>query len=204
MRHIETEIKWDANSPRAFFKMLQAAQDLAQISCAEKLYLQDTYLDTPTHTLSKQKIALRVRHFNKQWEATFKTKTKLQNGCAVRQEETLSLPVQTLAQALDFLHHKKMWKQICTQQLCPRFSIKNHRTSYALFYQNTQSELSFDSFEILVCGRSVKMKEIELELKKGSAENLKKLAQYLTQKSGLKLAKISKVKTAEALINLWK
>ena len=48
------------------------------------------------------------------------------------------------------------------------------------------------------------MKEVELELKKGSAENLKKLAQYLTQKSGLKLAKISKVKTAEALINLWK
>ena len=46
-------------------------------------------------------------------------------------------------------------------------------------------------------------KEIELELKRGEASKLDKLAGELTRMSGLKPARISKVQTAVALWKLW-
>ena len=47
------------------------------------------------------------------------------------------------------------------------------------------------------------MKEAELELKKGQPDTLDELACQITQASGLAYARVSKVKTALALLALW-
>ncbi len=201
----EIEFKWEANVPRAFYKMQRAVfASGVRVLSVQHLKITDVYLDTPMCDFEKQKIAFRVRNTNQNWEATFKTRTEIVHGKAVRREETLKMPgVKSLAQALEFLRRKKTWKGLCVANLQPLFVLKNQRQIQEITWQKMQAELAFDTCEILVCGRRVYFKEIELELKKGATENFEKLAAQFTCASGLRQAQISKVKTALSLLNLW-
>lgn len=201
----EIEFKWEANRPRAFYKMQRAVfSSGVHVLPVQNLKITDTYLDTPMRDFEKQKIAFRVRCANHNWEATFKTRTEIVHGKAVRREETLKIPgVKSLTQALEFLRRKKMWKDLCVDNLQPLFVLKNYRQTQAVTWHQMQAELAFDTCEVLVCGRRVFFKEIELEHKKGAAKNFEELAEQLTRASGLKEAQISKVKTALALRKLW-
>lgn len=206
MPNIETEFKWDANSPRAFFKVLGAVRQVpaARLAPPRALHICDTYLDTPNHFFEQNKIAFRVRNTDGKWEATFKTRTEVKNGRAVRREETLPMPrVKNLAQTLSFLADKKEWGKLPLTGLKPLFSLRNKRTSYDVLYNGAEAELSLDNFVIYVCGRRVLMKEAELELKQGAPEKLDELARQITRFSGLAYARVSKVKTATALLALW-
>lgn len=204
MKNLETEFKWDANLPRAFARMRSAVRRAAQTSAPKNLHITDVYLDHTNGAFEKQKIAFRVRNTDGNFEATFKTRTETVNGKAVRREETLPLPgVTNLADALNFLERKKTWKGLNTAGLKMQFEIRNRRQTLAVFFENAEMELAFDSCAILVCGRRVLMKEIELELKRGTAKKLDELAQLLSQKSGLMAAGVSKVQTACALAALW-
>lgn len=205
MKNIETEFKWDANVPRAFVRMLRAANLSAdKISTCQNLKIKDVYLDHADRSFETQKIAFRVRNTDGAFEATFKTRTEIINGKAVRREETLPLSgVTNLTQAIAFLNHKKIWKGIAVAGLSPRFEIRNRRQARKVFFDGAEFELAFDSCEILVCGRTLKMKEIELELKCGTAEQLDALCGILSAKSGLKPMLFSKVKTACGLAALW-
>ena len=160
----EIEFKWNANVPRAFFKMQRAViASGAKIFPAQHWQIVDVYLDTSTHDFEKQQIAFRVRRINQQWEATFKTRTEIVKGKAVRREETLPLNgVKNLPQALQFLHDKKRWKGLFLENLQPLFVLKNRRKTHALMLRNMCAELAFDTCEIDVCGRRVFFKEIEL------------------------------------------
>ncbi len=208
MNHIETEFKWDANIPRAFFRMrtavghLTAPQNLANVKSID---ICDVYLDHGDLRFEKQQIAFRIRRYGTQWEATFKTRTEIQNGKAVRQEKTLPLlKISNLHEALCFLEKKKNWQGLSLQGLQPLFSIYNHRRIQDISYENSFAEIAYDSCRISVAGRSVLMKEIELEYKHGRMPIFEKLAYELTRRSGLQLAEISKVKTAYALLRLWR
>lgn len=202
---MEIEFKWNANVPRAFHKMQRAVfSACASVLSVQNWKITDVYLDTSARDFETQKIAFRVRGANQTWEATFKTRTEIVNGKAVRREETLQMPgVKSLAQALEFLRRKKTWKGLFVDNLQPLFVLKNQRQTQAITWRHMQAELAFDTCEILVCGRRVHFKEIELEHKKGAAKNFEELAGQLTRASGLKEAQISKVKTALALRTLW-
>ncbi len=204
MKNIEVEYKLDANTPRAFAKVRHFLSTLpGPAPLAQILHIKDTYLDHDTYDLSAQKIALRVRNTDGRWEATFKTRTNVQNGKAVRREETLPLPrAHTLAQALAQLSRRQVWGPISLTNLVARFQICNKRTVYALIYQGCKLELALDNVTILVAGRQLKMKEIEIELKDTRVQSLEKFVQALQQHTGLKTATISKVKTAEKLLEL--
>lgn len=205
MKNMETEFKWDANTPRAFARMLRAAGRVAaRVASSEKLHIRDVYLDHADLSFEAQKIAFRVRDTDGAFEVTFKTRTEIIHGKAVRREETLSLPgVTNLTQALAFLNHKKIWKGVDVAGLSVRFEIRNRRQTRAVFFDGAEFELAFDSCEILVCGRTLKMKEIELELKRGPAEKMDALSAFLSRESGLEAMRCSKVKTAGALLGLW-
>ena len=205
MMNFETEFKWEANAPRAFFNMRRAlAQTAESISAPRFLHLRDVYLDHADGRFEREKIALRLRSTDGVWEATFKTKTEVKNGRAFRREEALPLPqTKNFAQALTDLSAKKKWKNLDVSGLKPLFEIRNKRTSYDVVYDGIQAELSLDDCCLLVAGRRVYMKEIELELKQGPAQKLDRLAELLTAKSGLVWARVSKVKTASALRALW-
>lgn len=206
MPNIETEFKWDSNSPRAFARVLSAVRQVpsVRLSAPRVLHICDTYLDTPEHFFEQNKIAFRVRNTDGVWEATYKTRTEVKNGRAVRREESLPLPgIKNLAQALSFLADKKKWDKLPLTGLKMLFALRNKRTSYDILFNGVEAELSLDNFMICVCGRRVLMKEAELELKKGLPDTLDELARQITQASGLAYARVSKVKTATALLALW-
>lgn len=204
---METEFKWDANSPRAFARMLSAVRHAAgkeNISSPRRLKIEDVYLERPDGEFEKQLIAFRVRNTDGKWEATFKTRTEVKNGKAVRREETMPLAnIKNLADALEFLNAKKHWKGLDVTGLRPVFSICNRRRTAEVFYDGAKAELALDDCKILVAGRRVCMKEIELELKQGPAEKIERLVRAMTRDSGLEYARVSKVKTAAALLKLW-
>ena len=204
MRNLEIESKLDANTPRAFARAAQFLKQLNPALTPKTLHIQDVYLDHFAGDLAREKIALRVRNTDGKWEATFKTRTEIKNGKATRQEATLPLPhVHTLAQALTYLEKKKTWKNISLVGLKARFKIINKRKIYLLDKGTATLEIALDDVTICASGRQLKMKEIEIELKRGSAKILDRVVQLFKQQTQLQNAKISKVKTAEMFLNLF-
>lgn len=204
MKNLETEFKWECKTPSCFARAVRVMQSLGEVSAPAHLTICDTYLDHADEQFSKQKIAFRVRCVNRQWEATFKTRTEVKNGKAVRREETLPLPnVKNIAQALLLLTRKKTWKNLNVCDLQKQFVLKNKRRILNVSYKKCQAELALDRFCILVCGHEVKMREIELELKRGSQKDFEALAMLFTAQSGFAFVKNSKVKTAYSLRKMW-
>ena len=204
MKHLEIECKWDGNTPRAFYKACQFLMQLNTKITSKKLQIKDTYLDHANADLSAKKIALRVRNTNGKWEATFKTRTEIKNGKAVRREETLPMPrVHNLKQALQFLAQQKNWKGIHTTCLQIKFVLSNKRTVHTFDYDGATLEMALDTVTLYVLGRQVKLKEIEVELKRGPAGKLDQFSATFARATKLKRVQISKVKTAETFLKFW-
>lgn len=205
MKHMEIECKWDANSPRAFLRAKKVLANLCGPLTPRLLHIQDVYLDDVKRSLAKQGIALRVRNCEGKFETTFKTRTQIKKGKAIRQEETIPLPgIKNISQALHKLEQKKNWKQIKTTGLSVQFVLNNKRTVYVFSYKKSMLEMVLDKVIISVAGRRVTMQEIELELKQGSSKTLDQFAQQFTQQTKFLQATFSKVRTAEMLLKLWK
>jgi len=205
MKNVEMEYKWDANTPQTFGRAKRALHNLVKVKKTALLHISDVYMDHADLQFAKQCIAFRIRNTEGDWEATFKTRTKIKNGKAVRREETLPLVhVQTLQQALEQLAARKEWKGLDVKNLVAQFALKNKRTLYEFDFKKTRLEMALDDVTILVCGRQVKMKEIELELKQGRVENFETFARLFVAQTRLLPMQMSKVKTAEVLLNLWK
>ena len=205
MKNLEIEFKWDANVPGSFARITEAARKLgAQLGAVKELQIYDEYVDTPSRDFEKQQIAMRLRQVGSSWEATFKTRTEIINGKAVRQEETYALPhIKNKREALHVLQQQKTWNGLNVSDLCPLFTLHNKRKIQLVTFQHMQAELAMDACRLIVCGRRVFFKEIELELKKGSADTFEKFASELTERAKLTLARVSKVKTAVSLLRLW-
>lgn len=204
MKNLEIEFKWNAQEPRAFLRMLNAIKkeiSSQYISPKKQLYIADVYVDHADHQFEKQKLAFRVRHVGKIWEATFKTRTKLVNGKAVRREETQQLiGVRNLKQALSNLDAQKRWKQLSVKGLNPLFTILNKRCVRTIKHPFFQAELAFDDCVICVGEKRALLKEIELELKCGNARAFDQFVKKISIGSGLKRAASSKVKIAVGLL----
>jgi len=202
---LEIEFKWEANSPSAFSKIRRTVKQLGvTIHSPQRLAIEDVYLDTPHRNFEKEKIAFRVRRCNRVWEATFKTRTALSAGKAVRREETCALPrVTNLKQALAYLNQKKCWKGLTVANLEPLFVLKNRRQIQLISGKNWQAELALDTCVLHVCGRKVHFKEAELELKKGPVKLFENFARRLQDSTGLIPSRVSKVRTATSLLHLW-
>lgn len=204
MKNLETEYKWQVDSVRDFSRALAVFKTLARVSYPNNLNICDTYLDHANGDFAKEKIAFRVRRVCTKWEATFKTRSEIKNGKAVRREETLPLPgVKNLAQALAFLQCKKTWENLDVCDLQKRFVLKNKRRIFTVIYKKCKAELALDNFVISVFGHDVKMKEIELERKSGTMDDFEELSAKFSAQSGFAFSSISKVKTAEMLRDKW-
>ncbi len=205
MKHMEIEYKWEANTPRAFSRAKQVLTKLCGTVSERKLHIQDTYVDDAQRCLSEQHIAMRVRCTDGKWEATYKTRTQIKNGKAVRKEHTISLPhCSTQAQALAQLQRKKKWQGLDVSNVQPQFTIANLRTVFQFSFDGAELELALDNVRLHVCGRQVLFKEIELELKRASSKSLDRFAHAFEQQTKLERANFSKVKTAETLLKWWK
>lgn len=205
MNNVEIEGKFDANTPRAFWRAKQFLKKVNPHLQQQQLHIKDVYLDHPNRDLANQKIALRVRNTDGKWEATFKTRTEIKNGKAVRREVSLPLPnVKNLAQALAALNRKKYWQGMDVKGLCAQFTIVNKRSVLDLNYDGAKLEIALDNFIIRVQKQQIKRKEIEIEIKQGAPKKLDKFLRIFKRETQLQTAKISKVKTAEKFLKLIK
>ena len=199
---MEREFKWDASARGAFKKFLQALQTVCRCVRGGKcVWITDVYLDDKHGSYAAQKVALRVRRVGGSYEATLKTRSKIKNGLAVREERTLCLPrARSLRGALGALRKRQKWHNMPLTEVQARFTIKNHRTVYLLHHRGCVCEAALDNYLTLADGHQWRRREIELELKKGSAKIFKKLIEQLTAQTNLSAAKISKVAGAEKWI----
>ncbi len=198
----EQEFKWEAAGRGSFVKFVDILKKTAQrVSGPQDVRITDVYLDNVRRTLSRQKMAFRIRCINGCYEVTLKTRSQLRRGLAVRREWTLPLAqARTRKQVLQLLARLEKWKGVVLTDLRPYFVIKNKRTIYQVQDAECLCEAALDEYVTLAAGHQFKRREIELELKKGCLRNFKKLIQKLTAQTGFSAVKISKVAGAEKWI----
>lgn len=205
MNEMEREFKWAVFSASDFARFRTALRNTLpaqhKLVC-KPVHNRDYYLEDSAGSLSARKIALRLRNADGRWEATLKTKTELVDGQAVRKELTRALPgVHTLDEALAKLRALKSFQGVKVRDVNVRFEINNRRRTYLLHPSEKEMyEVAFDNFYILVPGRKLYMKEIELEFKKGTPTAFEAFAKTVGETAGLRRAKTSKVKTAAAML----
>ncbi len=201
---IEKEFKWRAVSEADFELMLRAARARfdGEITGPEELHIKDAYLDSPDERFSARKTALRLRCTDGAFEATLKAKTRLVNGQAVRWEETVPLPhAGNEVHALRALRDMGEWDGLALRDVNIRFYIFNRRRIYRLCCASAEYELAFDDVRVEAASRVLRMKEVELELKRGTDETFRAFAAVLGEISGLTAPEKSKVQTATELLN---
>lgn len=199
---VELEYKWQADTPGVLRRFVQALyQSEARVSAPQKWRLTDHYLDTDSWELSRRKIAFRIRRMNGSYELTIKTRSRLHNAVARRQEKTYTLQyIHSKQGALQYIYQSPIWQNITNQSPVIRFSIYNQRISYIIRYRTSIWEASLDNYLIKAAGKTQRRKEIELELKKGTEKEFHKFAKQMIQLAHLQPVKKSKVASAEALL----
>lgn len=203
MQNIEQEFKWDASVRGAFERFVQAAKiHCTSVRAVAAVHITDYYLDNERRDFSACKTALRIRHIGARWQATLKTRNRLQNGLAVRGEWTINLAgARCFKQALALLEKRQEWQGVCVRNLQEKFRICNKRRCYKCKYKNVHCEIALDNYVTRALAHQWRRREIELELKKGSVKMFTKLIEKLSQSSQLQAAKISKVAGAEKWIS---
>lgn len=202
MENVEKEYKWNAAERGAFARFLCALKETCDyVANPVFLSITDRYLDNAAGDFSSRKIALRIRRTGKTFEATMKSRSKVQNGLARRKELTRALPgARSFAGALKSLQNSAEWEGMPLGALSVRFTLHNRRRICRVHFGRAECEAALDNYVICAGGRSLPRREIELELKKGQEADFLRLTRELTRLSGLCAAKISKVKTAEMLL----
>ncbi|MBO7237962.1 MAG: CYTH domain-containing protein [Elusimicrobiaceae bacterium] len=199
---IEQEFKWDGAPRGAFGHFVQTLEEICgNISSGGTVQITDYYLDNAAGQLAARKVALRIRYSNAKWEATCKRRSQIKNGLARRQERTLALPqARSIKSALKTLQQRQDWVGLKKETLQVRFIIRNCRQLFYIRYKSCACEAALDNY-VTCCGKNrLRRKEIELELKKGSTRDFKKLIEKIATVSDLKPVKISKVAGAEKWI----
>lgn len=148
----------------------------------QQLQLRTEYFDTPQLKLKQQGIALRMRRIDDQWVQTVKTSGKIQDGLHQREEwehpvlngeVDLSLLRQTPLAAI--VDDSGSWKQL--QRLFFTEFKRDIRLLEAS--EDTLIELAYDFGEAGSGTHRAMIHEIELELRHGSLELLRQVAERL-------------------------
>ncbi len=200
MTNLEQEYKWQAAGRADLQNVKRAVMRLDIKHNLEQLLILDSYYDDEQQTLNKTKTALRLRTYGSNFEVTVKSATKIVNGLAKREEDTLPLRAKSFTAAMG--QFKAIFHKLLPQsgKPCKLFTIKNRREVIELANQYLKAELCLDNCDIILPSKTIKFYEVELELKKGSAQAFAELAKEIEQTCALKPAKISKVATA--LVNM--
>ena len=167
--------------------------------------LISTYYDTPDRYLSKLKLGLRLRKKGSQWFQTVKTAGKVREGLHQRQEwedelidERWDLDKLKQTPLAEIIEDGESWSM-----LQPVFTTDFIRETLQLTVTDgTQIELAYDRGEVRAGNLRSSIHEIELELKSGSVEQLKQLAERLQEHFSLKPSDCSKAKQGYQLASL--
>lgn len=146
--------------------------------------LTNTYYDTPDLHLVKHELGLRLRHNGDTWFQTVKTSGIAKDGLHQRDEWEHELldgnwNLEKLKQTplAAMINDPKLWSQ-----LQPVFTTDFVRKTLQLSLPNkTKIELAYDCGQVIVGDLAEPIHEIELELKSGSIEQLRLMAEQFCQ-----------------------
>jgi inorganic triphosphatase YgiF len=159
------------------------------------------YYDTDKHTLRKHGLMLRVRRSGRRYVQTIKledgTSSGLMNRCEWEHDVVNGKPNLTLVQdaSLKSLLSKKL-----PIKLKPLFETRVRREVYPIRSGKSQIELTIDKGTVAVGRQSTPICELELELKRGNAAELFKVAHVLAEQVPVQLAVTSKSERGYKLI----
>ncbi|HUT86012.1 MAG TPA: CYTH domain-containing protein [Elusimicrobiales bacterium] len=190
----EIEFKWQIKNKLQFKLFADITKKLkAKMAKLKKIKNEDFYLDSENFEFKKQNSACRIRKTGKKLALCIKKANKIKNGLAKRSEIVIELPKIT---AINCALKKVNETNLIPSKLNVIFKIINNRKTSKLIYKKSVSSLCFDDVKIYAGSKIIPMKEIELEFIKGSLSDFKNFTKEITKKTGLKPAKISKVRTA--------
>ena len=143
-------------------------------------HLVSTYFDTPELFLIKNGLGLRMRNESGRWLQTVKCTGQVKEGLHQREEwehvltsEQFDLIQLKQTPLVNMIEDPNIWPR-----LKPVFTTDFERQTLQLSLPDgTEVELAYDLGEVRAEGLTESIHEIELELKKGSLETLKLLAE---------------------------
>jgi inorganic triphosphatase YgiF len=161
--------------------------------------LLSTYFDTRKHKLKRRGLLLRVRQTGGKHVQTIKKTSGAQlrrgeweteiAGRTPDLDEANGTPLQRLA------------SNKLQRKLKPIFETSVHRITMPVRARRSELELAIDHGRIVAAGRTNRIEEIELELKKGSARDLFRVAKALERKLAAELCLRAKADQGYDLVN---
>jgi inorganic triphosphatase YgiF len=148
-------------------------------------HLKSVYYDTADRTLRHNGLSLRVRQSGARFVQTVKTEAAddpLRRG---EWEASVVSLAPDLALAMPFIP-VKLRDSLVTAPLEVVFTADVHRHSRLVDLPSGTVEVAFDQGELKAGDRSLPVREIELELKSGSASTIYEIAQRLAERGALK------------------
>ncbi|MCK2046916.1 CYTH domain-containing protein [Chromohalobacter moromii] len=197
-QEIELKLALGASGPHALRQHPRlAGHDM------QRAWLANTYYDTPGRVLERARIALRIRRTPDGYLQTLKTAGSGQGGLHARGE--WEWPIDGDELDIDGIrqHAPDTIDAADLAQLLPRFTTDFTRERWDIVEADATIEVALDIGTIHAGDRQVPIRELELELKAGSAEALWQLAASLADGVALRPANASKAQRGAALHDGW-
>lgn len=197
-QEIELKLALGASGPQALRQHPRLAHHSMQ-----RAWLANTYYDTPGRALERARIALRIRRTPDGYLQTLKTAGSGQGGLHARGE--WEWPIDGDELDIDGIrqHAPEAIDDADLVQLAPRFTTDFTRERWDVIEADATIEVALDIGTIHAGERQVAIRELELELKAGSADALWKLAASLADGVALRPANASKAQRGAALHDGW-
>ncbi len=157
--------------------------------------LRSIYFDTKDHLLRKSGISLRLRQNGRHWIQSVKCRRGLNGGFSQSQE--VENRVAGDAVVLESIADEELRRTIAGrlkgQPLIPVWETRIRRAAGELRLDSgTRAEMAVDTGEIAAGERVAELREVEIELIEGPAEDLFHLAKTLFPSGGLRFSRYSK------------
>ena len=196
MMRKETELKFEV-APGDLRK-LRAARPLRRKPQKEE-NLVSVYFDTPKHKLAKNDVTLRVRHNGDKRLQTIKSGGLANSFRRGEWEHQIQGDIPNLRKAQDTALAPLLTKKL-KRTLKPIFETRIHRSSVPVRRNGSRIEVVLDEGQVRAGRQASPIGELELELKRGKAADLFKLAREMGQLVPATLALKSKSQRGYDLI----
>lgn len=187
---IEFELKFRA-TPEALTAMAKAISGRMQV-----FQMETTYYDTPTGALSQRRYTLRRRMENDLSVCTLKTPAE---GFGRREFEVNSPELEAALPELCKLSGLPELPGLLQEGVVPLCGARFDRRAITVSLEDCILEVALDEGVLTGGGKTQKLCEAEVELKKGSREAAVKYAKELAERFGLVPESRSKFSRAKAL-----
>jgi inorganic triphosphatase YgiF len=166
--------------------------------------LLTVYYDTPSLSLAKRGVSLRVRHMGDRNVQAVKLADGEGGGALVRRPE-IETEIESdrpeIARIPDEEVRRLVSEAAGTEPLAPAFVSEFGRTVWPVRFGDTEIEVALDQGEIRAGNdRAVRVSEVELELKSGRPDRLLELALELGRSLPLSVERHSKAERGFALL----